>query len=60
MSDLVKRRLKVYYAHRGKYNRYPVIRIGGDYLQKIGFAIGDSIDVELKSNSIIVTKRAGT
>jgi hypothetical protein len=49
---------KVYYAHYDHELRapHPVIRLAGKYLTSYGFAIGDSIDVELKPHQIIITK----
>lgn len=52
------RKLKVYYAHYPKkYGRYPVIRIGGEYLKYLGFNIGDTIYVHFEAeNRISITK----
>lgn len=52
------RRLKVYYAHRKKvYSRYPVIRLGGNYLALAGFNIGDSLEATCEDGRIVISKR---
>lgn len=35
---------------------HPVIHMGGKYLERYGFAIGDFIEVHLESNRITITK----
>ena len=51
------RRLKVYYAHHGNYyTRHPVIRIAGKYLSKVGFKIGDHVEIMMEENRITITK----
>jgi len=54
----VPRLRKVYYAHYDHELQapHPVIRLAGKYLADYGFAIGDSIEVELKPHRIIITK----
>jgi len=57
MSTMKIRKMKVYYAHRKRaYTRYPVIRIGGDYLSKMGFRIGDILFVKLEVDKLVITK----
>lgn len=52
------RRLKVYYAHRKKeYSRYPMIRLGGNYLALAGFNIGDSLEATCEEGRIVISKR---
>lgn len=51
------RKMKVYYGHtKNTYKRIPVIRLGGAYLERTGFQIGDSIVVTVEENQIIITK----
>ena len=54
-----KRRLrKVYYAYYDhEYGPpHPVIRLGGKYLERFDFKVGDSIDVRLDFGRIVITK----
>jgi hypothetical protein len=54
-----KRRLrKVYYAYYDhEYGPpHPVIRLGGKYLERFDFKVGDSIDVRLHFGCIVITK----
>lgn len=41
---------------RKKYRHIPQIKFQGDWLQKMGFSIGDSIQVQCMKNKIIITK----
>jgi len=52
------RRRKVYYAYYDhEYGPpHPVIRLGGKYLERFDFKVGDSIDVKLDVGCIIITK----
>ncbi len=56
----MRRLRKVYYAF---YDRdygppHPVIRLGGKYLQKFGFNVGDTIEVNLDMGRITISKAA--
>lgn len=46
------------YEERGTYTRtpYPVIRLGGRFLEKLGFSIGDSIQIDYQPRKIVITK----
>ena len=51
------RKLKVYYGHHGPpYKQHPVIRIAGNYLAKLGFKVGDEIEVSMEANVLTVRK----
>lgn len=53
------RRLRVYYAHRPKgYSKFPVIRLGGNYLADAGFQIGDELEVTVSERILTITKRS--
>jgi len=57
MSNPRVRKLKVYYAHRQKhYGKYPVIRLGGNYLHICGFKIGDLLQVVIEQDRVSITK----
>ena len=49
---------KVYYAYYDyEYGPpHPVIRLGGKYLERFDFKVGDSIDVRLDFGRIVITK----
>lgn len=52
------RKLKVYYAHHPrKYGKYPVIRIGGNYLNNLGFNIGDIVFVHFSDEGLITIQK---
>lgn len=51
------RMLRVYYAHHPKrFGKYPVIRIGGEYLKRYGFGIGDKLEVKIGHHHVSITK----
>lgn len=55
----MSRRLKVYY--RSKQNthgfRYkPQIVLAGDWLERLGFAVGDMINLQCESGKIVISK----
>jgi len=52
------RRRKVYYAfYDHEYGPpHPVIRLGGKYLERFDFKVGDFIDVRLDFGRIVITK----
>jgi hypothetical protein len=61
-KDKKTRRIrKVYYAfYDHAYGPpHPVIRLGGRYLERFGFKVGDSIDVRLDLGCIVITKVRG-
>lgn len=53
-----RRKRKVYYGHyeTRRPAPHPVIRLNGKYLQEYGFNIGDTIDVEVVQDRIVITK----
>ena len=53
------RKRKVYYGYYDspEATPHPVIKIGGKYLEKLGFHIGDVIEVRLGFNEIIINKK---
>ncbi len=57
MSKCNSRRLKVYYGHHGNYRRHPVIRLGGNYLEKMNFKVGDFIDIYIEENKIVIVRQ---
>lgn len=59
MKAATTRRLRVYYAHRPKgYSKFPVIRLGGNYLTQAGFRIGDELEVSISPSILTITKRS--
>lgn len=55
----MSRRLKVYY--RSKRNTYgfsqrPQIILSGDWLERLGFAIGDMINLQCENGRIVISK----
>ena len=51
------KRIRVHYGHyKGWRNHYPVIRIGGKYLAKLNFDIGDTVEVTLEKDRITIAK----
>jgi hypothetical protein len=51
------RKLKVYYTyHSNSRTRKPMIRLGGKYLDMMGFNIGDTIQVSMEGSWIVITK----
>ncbi len=50
--------MKVYKGHHYRsYKPHPVIRLGGSYLDKLGFKIGDALSIELSDGHIHITKQ---
>ncbi|HSH67507.1 MAG TPA: SymE family type I addiction module toxin [Bacteroidia bacterium] len=57
MEKIRKRKQKVYYQHYGKYGQtHPFIRIAGQYLKKFGFNTGDTIEIKIETNCIVISK----
>jgi hypothetical protein len=49
--------MKIYYRHHGNSNKKrPYIRLCGDYLSKMDFKIGDTIELIIESGQISITK----
>jgi len=52
-----KRLMKVYYNHYPEAKEpHPVIRLGGIYLSRLDFQIGDEIEVVVEPGKIVITK----
>lgn len=54
--DAKLRKLKVYYGHHKNYKQHPVIHLGGNYLSRLGFKIGDEIELSMEAGRIVITK----
>ena len=50
------RNMTVYKATDSHYRGIPQIKMQGDWLQKMGFSIGDNIQVKCEKNRIIISK----
>lgn len=58
-TQLQKRTKKVYRGHQHpSYRSLPIILLKGLYLSKIGFQIGDTINIELSTDCILITKQS--
>ena len=52
-----KRRLKIYCGyHSNSHKKRPVIRLCGDYLDKMDFKIGEMVDITIYKECITITK----
>lgn len=51
----MKRNLKIYYSYANQ-NINPLIMLKGKWLERLGFRIGDKIEVECKRNKIVIKK----
>ncbi len=49
---------KVYYGYyqAALGHAHPVIRIGGKYLERFGFAIGDKVEIHFAREQIVINK----
>lgn len=45
-----------HYLNHGKITKYPHIRLAGKYLEKIGFNIGDRVNIQMEQGKITITK----
>ncbi|WP_080664455.1 SymE family type I addiction module toxin [Enterocloster clostridioformis] len=50
------KKLKVYEGRQRNYKSVPKIILSGQWLEAIGFSIGNQIEVEYSDDKIIVTK----
>lgn len=51
------RRLKISYGYHGPpYVKHPVLRIAGKYLEKMGFNIGDEVEINIGAGRITIDK----
>lgn len=55
---LLYKKLKVYEGSQRNYKSVPKIILSGQWLEAIGFSIGNQIEVEYSDEKIIVTKVA--
>ena len=56
VSYMEKRKLKVYYG-RGRDNcRLPQIVLQGQWLERMGFSIGDSLTVDCQPGRVVITR----
>ena len=52
----MSRKLTVYGTMNSHYRGIPQIRLQGDWLQSMGFSIGDSIQVSCEENKLVISK----
>ncbi len=57
MAFKKNRQMKVYETSGKGYKRVPQIRISGQWLQELGFSIGDTLNVECEGGKLIITLR---
>lgn len=50
------RRLTVYGTMNSHYQGIPQIRLQGEWLQSMGFSIGDNIQVSCEKNKLVISK----
>ena len=50
------RKLTVYKKTNSHYRGIPQIRLEGDWLQSMGFSIGDNIQVSCEENRLVISK----
>ncbi|QJB35668.1 type I addiction module toxin, SymE family [Chitinophaga oryzae] len=50
--------VKLYSDGRSGYRGVPLLRIGGLWMEKVGFKVGDAIEITVKAGQLIV-KKAG-
>jgi len=54
------RKLKVYYTyHRNSKTRQPMIRLGGRYLSRLNFLVGDMIVISVEGRRLVIEKVSG-
>jgi hypothetical protein len=57
MDVSTKRKLKICYGQYSRSRkRHPVINLGGHYLEKFGFGIGDYVDLMITQDTVIITQ----
>lgn len=61
-NDGLKKTKKIYYGYYNSYDStpHPVIRIEGKYLESFGFLIGESINVVIDKEQILIKKISPT
>lgn len=55
-----KATLKINYSYDTKDKRIPFIRLKGKYLSKYGFKVGNTIQVDVEPERIVITKLKGS
>lgn len=50
------RKLTVYGAKNQSYQKIPQIRFDGQWLEALGFCVGDRLQVDCEENKITITK----
>lgn len=50
------RKMTVYKTTGTRYQKIPQIKMQGDWLEKVGFSIGDHIQIACRRNRLIITK----
>ena len=56
VMDKKIRKLKVYEASGRDYKRVPQIRLTGEWLKRLGFNIGDEIEVRCDAGKLILIR----
>ena len=51
-----RRKLKVYYGRGRDYRRLPQIILKGQWLERMGFSVGDRLTVDCQPGRVVVTK----
>jgi len=51
----MKKNHKIYYSWNNK-KYVPLIQIRGEWLERLGFKIGDTVEVEYDDNKIVIKK----
>ncbi len=52
----MKRQLKIYYRLNKDCTAVPLILLSGKWLEEQGFTVGDSIEVSVEGNEIVIAK----
>ena len=56
MEEKTKRKLTVTYVNGHNYKTTPAIMLKGLWLEKLGFELGDHVNVECSDGKIVITK----
>lgn len=56
---MAERKLKVYKGTTKDYDLIPRISLQGQWLEKLGFSIGDRLTVTCRQGEIVILKSAG-
>jgi hypothetical protein len=56
-TEKSKRQLKVCYGYNSGSNKpHPLINLGGHYLKKFGFNVGDFVELTIEKGQIVIKK----